>query len=165
MRKFDPFIVGIIISLVVIVLGGVVFAYKSGGKPIQTYTVENPDRPKVELSGDRVDLGEMKVSDVKTSDFMMKNVGTKLLQINNISTSCDCTFAQVTIDDKTSPRFTMHQNPEWTGEVEPGKEAKITVIYEPARMPVKGRVERSVHIKTNDPQKPDIALTITATVN
>ena len=165
MKRVDPFILSIVFFMTIVIVGGVIFAYKSGGKPLETYTVESQDRPKIELLETTQDLGEMKVSDIKSADFILKNIGTKSLQINNISTSCDCTFAQVTIDGKQSPRFSMHQNPQWIGEIAPGTEAKVTAIYEPAKMPVEGKVERSVHIKTNDPQIPDLALTVTATVN
>ncbi|OGD84821.1 hypothetical protein A2165_04625 [Candidatus Curtissbacteria bacterium RBG_13_40_7] len=165
MKRIDPFILGIIIFLGVVLVGGVVFAYKSGRKPMETYSATDQNRPQVELQTNLIDLGEMKVSDIKSADFTVKNIGNKPLQINNISTSCDCTFAQVIIGDQVSPRFTMHQNPKWTGEIQPGQEAKVTATYEPTRMPVKGKVERSVHVKTNDPQNPDIALTVVATVN
>jgi len=165
MKKIDPFILGIIFFLLVVLIGGVVFAYKGGGESMQTYTTQDQDRPQAEISTQLVDLGEMKVSDTKSADFIIKNVGNRPLQINNISTSCDCTFAEVTIGDSVSPRFTMHQNPQWTGEIGSGQEAKVMAIYEPAIMPVKGKVERTIYLKTNDPQNPEITLAITAAVN
>lgn len=164
MKRIDPFILGIIVFMAVVIFGGVVFAFRVSGKPMQTYSAEDQDRPKIEIHGTTQDLGQMKVSDIKSADFIIKNSGTKPLMISNISTSCDCTFAQITINGKQSPRFSMHQNPQWTGEIVPDAEAKVTAIYEPARMPVKGKVERNVHIKTNDPQNPDLALTVIATV-
>ncbi|MBI2598611.1 DUF1573 domain-containing protein [Candidatus Curtissbacteria bacterium] len=165
MSKINPFILGIIIFLVLVIVGGIVFAYTTADKTPKTYSAESPDRPKAELSASFADLGQMKVSEIKTLDFFLKNTGNQNLEINNISTSCDCTFAQITIGDKISPRFSMHQNPNWMGQIEPGREAKVTASYEPARMPVKGKVERSVYIRTNDPQKPDIVLTLVAEVN
>lgn len=165
MKILDPLIVSVVIFLAAIVVGGVIFAYRVSGKPMPTYTTQDQDRPQAELSTQLIDLGEMKVSDIKSADFMIKNIGSRPLQVTNISTSCDCTFAEVTIADKVSPRFTMHQNPQWTGEIQPDQEAKVTAIYEPARMPVKGKVERTVYLKTNDLQNPNIVLTVLATVN
>jgi len=165
MKRINPFILGIIIFLFVVLIGGVIFAYKAGGKPIQIYSAQNQDHPQVELSSEFADLGEMSISDVKSADFTIKNIGNKSLQINNISTSCDCTFAQVTIGNKVSPKFMTQQDSQWTGEIQSGQEAKVTATYEPALKPVKGKVERTVYVKTNDPQKSDITLTITAIVN
>ena len=70
MKRIDPFILGIIIFLIVVIIGGVIFAYKSGGKPIQTYSVQNQDHPQVELSSESADLGEMSISDIKSADFI-----------------------------------------------------------------------------------------------
>ncbi len=165
MKRINLFILGIIFFLIIVIIGGIIFAYKVNDKPIQTYSTQNQSHPQVGLSSESVDLGEMSISDVKSADFIIKNIGNKPLQINNISTSCDCTFAQVTIGDKVSPKFMTQQNSQWTGEIQSGQEAKVTATYQPALKPVKGKVERTVYVKTNDPQKPDITLTITAIVN
>lgn len=164
MRRIDPFVLGIAIISIFVLFGGIVFAYKSSGKPMQTYSVANGDRPKAQIPVDRADLGEMVVSDIRMADFTIKNSGSKPLQISDVSTSCDCTFAEITIGGAVSPRFSMHTTSSWQGEIGPGADAKVTAIYEPAKMPVQGRVERTVHLRTNDPQKPDIALTLSADV-
>lgn len=164
MKRMDPFILGIVIISIFVLFGGIVFAYKSSGKPMQTYSAQASDRPKAEVPSDKADLGQMTVSDIKTADFIIKNSGSKPLQISDVSTSCDCTYAEITIGGATSPRFSMHTTSSWQGEIEPGSQAKVTAIYEPAIMPVQGKVERTVHIKTNDPQKPDITLTLSADV-
>ena len=164
MKRFDPFILGIIFFMILVLFGGIIFAFKESGKSIRTYSADDRDRPIVELSVISQDLGQMKVSDIKSADFIIKNSGTKPLIINNISTSCDCTFTQIEIDGKTSPRFSMHKNPNWIGEIRSGKEAKLTTIYEPSIMPVKGAVIRNVFFTTNDPQNQNISLTVTATV-
>jgi len=164
MKKLDPFILGILVFLVLILLGGTVLAFQLTGKPMQAYSSSDRDKPKVEISNTYQDLGPMTLSDIKSADFTISNMGNKPLQISNISTSCDCTFAQVTIDDQKSPSFSMHANPSWTGEIQPGKQAVLTAIYEPAKMPVSGEVERTVHLKTNDPQYSDLAFTVKATV-
>lgn len=165
MKKVDPFILIMIGLFVVIMVGGTVFALKSTAKPLELYSDSESERPQAELNTKVQDLGQMKVSDVKSVDFILKNVGQKPLQITNVSTSCNCTFAQIEIDGKKSPRFSMHQNPNWVGEIGAQKEAKITATYEPSLMPVKGKVERDVLFTTNDPQNPNISLKITAAVD
>lgn len=163
-RKFDPIFLGIVIFFVLALIGGVFFAFKMGGKPLQVYSKDNPDKPKAEISATTSDFGEMKVSDIKTADFFIKNSGSKKLQLTNVSSSCNCTFAEITINNVKSPRFSMHSTNSWLGEVDPSTEAKVTVIYQPSIMPVQGKVERTVSLKTNDPEKTDISFKITATV-
>jgi len=165
MKRIDPFILGIAIFTIIALIGGTFFAFKAIGKPLELYSASESERPQAELNTKVQDLGQMKVSDVKSADFTLKNVGQKPLQITNVSTSCNCTFAQIEINGKKSPRFSMHQNPNWVGEIEPGKEAKITATYQPSLMPVKGAVERDVLLTTNDPQNPNISLKVTAVVD
>ena len=164
MRRFDPFILTIVIISILVIAGGIFFAFKVTGKPLETYSASDSERPQIEVDTKLRDLGQMKVSDIKSADFIIKNIGQKPLQITNISTSCNCTFAQIEIDGKKSPRFSMHQNPAWTGEIAPQKEAKLIAIYEPSLMPVQGSVERNVLFTTNDPQNPNVSLKLTATV-
>lgn len=164
MRRFDPFILAIVIFSILVIIGGIFFAFKATGKPLETYSASDSQRPQLEINTRIQDLGQMKVSDIKSADFVIKNTGQKPLQITNVSTSCNCTFAQVEIDGKKSPRFSMHKNPLWTGEISPQKEAKIIAIYEPSLMPVQGSVERNVLFTTNDPQNPNVSLTLTANV-
>lgn len=165
MKRIDPFILGIAVFTIIALIGGTFFAFKATGKPLELYSASESKRPQAELNTKLQDLGQMKVSDVKSADFIIKNAGQKPLQITNVSTSCNCTFAQIEIDGKKSPRFSMHKNPAWTGAITPQKEAKITVTYEPSLMPVKGAVERDVLLTTNDPQNPNISLKVTAVVD
>ncbi|MDP2632593.1 MAG: DUF1573 domain-containing protein [Candidatus Curtissbacteria bacterium] len=165
MRRIDPIILCIAIFFVLALAGGIFFAYKVGGKPMEAYSQSSKEKPKAEVSKTSADMGEMSVTDVKSVDFVIKNTGTKKLQINNVSTSCDCTFAQITIGETTSQRFSMHyKSGAWLGEIEPGKEAKVIVTYEPSIMPVQGKVERIASMRTNDPENPNIAFTVTAEV-
>lgn len=165
MKRIDPFILGTIIFAALILAGAIVFAATQTTKQPQTYGVSDEFRPQVEVDKVVSDLGQMLVSDIKTADFNIKNIGARPLVISNITTSCGCTFAQVEIDGQKSPRFSMHTTAVWTGEIAPGQGAKITAIYEPAIMPVKGKVERMVYIKTNDPARQNLTMTVTAVVN
>lgn len=165
MKRIDPFILAIIVITAVALVGGTIMAFKATGKPLELYSASENERPQAELNTKVQDLGQMKVSDIKSDDFILKNIGQKPLQITNVSTSCNCTFAQLEIDGKKSPRFSMHKNPSWTGEIQPGKEAKITATYEPSLMPVQGAVERNILFTTNDPQNQNISLKVTAEVD
>lgn len=132
------------------------FAARGENKParaVTTYTSADSEKPKVEVSNMSADLGLMSVKDEKSAQFTIKNTGTKPLQLSGVNTSCDCTFATVTIQGTTSQEFSMHAKTDWVGSVEPGENATLTVLYRPSVMPVKGAVSRATFVETNDPEK------------
>ena len=128
------------------------------------YSANDSERPKIKFSSPSADLGKMKVTDEKNAEFILENTGTKPLQLFKVSTSCDCTFGQITIDGEKSPEFGMHSKNLWSGSIEPGKKATLTVVYRPSIMPVKGEVSRQVYIQTNDPENKQVTFSINAFV-
>jgi len=119
------------------------------------------------FSLDRIsaDLGEMEVKDEKTAEFILTNNGASSLLLTQFETSCNCTFAKVTVGDKESPVFNMKAHMPagdyyWKTEIAPGAQAKIQVTYKPSLMPVYGSVERSLKFKTSDPNQPAVELTV-----
>lgn len=89
---------------------------------------------------------------IATHTFTIKNSGSEVLKLTNIKTSCTCTQAKVEIEGKTSPLFSMHSTSSWVGEVAPSKEAKLSVIFDPAFHGPSGvgSVERLISLETND---------------
>ncbi|MBI4991412.1 DUF1573 domain-containing protein [Candidatus Gottesmanbacteria bacterium] len=129
-----------------------------------TYSATDREKPKAVVSSTFSDLGKMKVQDEKTAQFEIENKGEKPLQLYKISSSCDCTFGQLTINDVKSPEFSMHASGSWVGEVAPGKKAALSVIYRPSIMPVSGTITRDVYVQTNDPEKSNLTFTVKAFV-
>lgn len=101
-----------------------------------------------------------------TKEFSLKNTGTDTLKLFNIKTSCHCTKAHVTVGSDESPDFGMDSYSSWTGEVPPGKEAKLTVIFDPAYHGPSGvgPINRFVSVETNDKTNPKLTFTVTGTV-
>lgn len=164
MKKIDPIILGII-AITLIIFGGIIaVAVLSQEKPINQYNTNDLDRPKLLINQTKFDFGKMKLTDIKTQEVEIKNIGTKSLVLSNFKTSCDCTFAQVVINGQVSPRFSMGGSASWQGEIASQSSAIIKVIYEPKVMPVKGKVNRQVVFKTNDPENPLININFTAEV-
>ncbi|MBI5126972.1 DUF1573 domain-containing protein [Candidatus Roizmanbacteria bacterium] len=160
-------IVGIIIFSI-IVIGGSYFLVSGDQKSasaIASYSVSDKARPKAEVKTTYYVLGKMKVSDEKSTEFTIKNSGQKPLQLSGISSSCNCTFAQVIIEGKESDLFGMHNVSEFAGEILPGKSGKIKVIYRPYIMPVYGPIEREVYVTTNDPENEKLVFKVKAIVN
>ena len=122
------------------------------------------DRPQAETTQTFFNLGEMKVSEVKQQDFVLKNAGTKPLKILNINSSCDCTFGQIIYKDLTSKEYGMHAQSGYVTEIAPGDTATVRVTYKPAIMPVYGFVTREVYVTTNDPAKQKLIFSVKAMV-
>ncbi|MCL5970010.1 MAG: DUF1573 domain-containing protein [Patescibacteria group bacterium] len=108
---------------------------------------------------------QMEKGDVE-KDFTIKSVGTEPLKIYNVKTSCHCTIARVTIDKEESPNFGMSGVSSWVGEVAPGKEAKLAVIFDPQYHGPQGvgPINRFVSIETNDKGNSKVTFTLTGTV-
>lgn len=131
---------------------------------ITSFGVFDKEKPEVAVSSTFSDLGNIKIKDEKSAEFTIENKGTKPLSLFKISSSCDCTFGQITINEDKSPEFTMHSKNPWTGSIDPGKKATLSVIYRPFIMPVKGVVTRDVYVQTNDPKKSQLTFTIKANI-
>lgn len=160
-------IVGAIAASVLIVAGAV-FAL---GNP----STDGPKRESLGTASMTIDktsedFGSMDVSDEKTATFTITNTSTdSILRIWAVATSCDCTFASVTIDGTKTGEFNMAMHmsgklKNWIGEVAPGKQAFLDVTYKPSVMPVQGPVSRQVNFSTNDPKNSEVQVSVTANV-
>lgn len=132
----------------------------SGAGRITQYQTSDSDKPTATVNPTNKDIGKMLVSEEKTTDFTIKNTGKKPLELYNIGSSCGCTAGQITINGVKSPEASMHGKNSWTGIVNPGQSATVSVIYRPSLMPVKGDVSRSVTVETNDPNNKELTFTI-----
>lgn len=115
------------------------------------------------------DFGSMKVSDERRATFTITNTGNSILRIWKVTTSCDCTAATIKIGDTETPEFSMAgmmgpDRANWLGEVPVGQKALLTVIYRPSIMPVNGPITRQASFSTNDPNNPDVEVSIAANV-
>ena len=129
----DKKFVAITITLSVLIMVGFTFFTRGSETQTknQTYQASDKEKPQVLTKTVVADLGDMKVSDEKSYDFIISNSGKKPLQLSKVSTSCGCTIAQIIIDGKISPEFGMHSNSNYIAEVQPGKKTTITTIYKP----------------------------------
>lgn len=156
-------LVGGFTVLILILIVFVFFGEKKTAEKLDQvaqYQSTDAERPIATFSTETKDIGKMKVSDEKSADFIVKNSGTKLLSLFNISSSCGCTAGVVTIKNDKSPEGSMHAKGSWVGSLNPGETATVTVIYRPSIMPVKGDISRSVYVETNDPANKQLTFTI-----
>lgn len=76
--------------------------------------------------------------------FIVKNIGVKILEIGEITTSCNCTTASIS-----------------SASIQIGDEAEITVVFDPNfHDEPTGVFRRTVFIPTNDSDKPEAEITI-----
>ncbi len=101
--------------------------------------------PKISVRTDKYDFGKVKQNTTVTHEFEILNNGNADLVIKNVKASCGCTVA------KPSKEV-----------IKPGSSAKIKVSFNTDRR--RGIQRKHVYVFSNDPQKPELRLTFTATV-
>lgn len=149
-------IIGVIL-FTIFLLGGSIFVLSNGG--INAQAINITQNAKVNISEKQFDWGSIQYSGPKaTKVFTIKNSGTEPLQLTKVKTSCTCTTAQISIDGNNSPLFSMHAGSPWVGEVAPGKEAQIEIVFDqtfhgPSGV---GPIERYITVETNDANQPNI---------
>lgn len=152
-----------IIGTLLIVVGGSVWLGSSqtpqisASQNVKAYTTDP-------TSADWGDIPMYKGNVTKV--FTIKNTGTDTLKLYNIKTSCHCTKSHVNIGSDESPDFGMSSYSSWVGEVPPGKEAKLSVIFDPAYHGPNGvgPINRFVSVETNDKTNTKLTFTVTGTV-
>lgn len=156
-------IIGILLTIGLL-FGGIFFLSKTTNTP-QIAASQNAKAFVAEATSfDWGNIPMYKGNAIKT--FNIKNTGTDTLKLFNIKTSCHCTKAYVTINGIDGPRFGMSDLSSWVGEVPAGKEAKLTVAFDPAYHGPQGTgpINRFVSIETNDRSNTKIILTLTGNV-
>ena len=152
-----------IVSTIIIVVAGSVWLSSSSAPQISA----SQNAKAYVISPTSADWGQIPMyKGTVTKEFTLKNTGTDTLKLFNIKTSCHCTKAHMTIDSNDSPDFGMDSYSSWVGEVAPGKEAKLSVIFDPAYHGPQGvgPISRFVSVETNDKTNPKLTFTVTGTV-
>lgn len=157
-------IIGFVVFTLLILVGGVYILSLTTASPVSVNLSQNA---KIEVDQKTHDWGTIFYSGGNVSKtFTIKNIGTDVLKLTNIKTSCACTYAQLTIEGKTSPQFGMHTTSSWVGEVEPGKEAQLIVVFDPDfHGPTGvGPMERLISMQTSDINNPNLEFSLKGVV-
>ena len=102
-------------------------------------------QPKLVLQQNSFDFGDIKQGEIVSHTFVLTNSGGDLLKITNVQASCGCTAA----------------SPE-KSELAPGESTDLTVKFNSTgRM---GKQLKTVKIYTNDPESPEMTLTINGNI-
>ncbi|MDZ7624817.1 MAG: DUF1573 domain-containing protein [Ignavibacteriaceae bacterium] len=102
-------------------------------------------QPKLVLQQTSFDFGDIKQGETVSHTFVLTNSGGDLLKITNVQASCGCTAA---VPEKS--------------ELAPGESTNLPVRFNSTgRM---GMQKKTVKIFTNDPQSPEMTLTISGKI-
>lgn len=142
MRKLKIFLI-----LTIVILGLAVYGYF---KAIPGFENQTEAYPKIEITPEYFDFGEVNYGQVLEYTFKVKNAGSEILEIKRVATSCACTSAKIS-EEKISPN----------------QEAGLIVSYDTGAMSGphgKGEQERIIYIKSNDPVNPQVEVMIYSNV-
>ncbi len=155
-------IIGIATILILVV--GVFFLSSSNSLSSQTTA---SSKVKAIASETNYDWGKIDYNGPKaTKTFVIKNKGSENLKLFNVKTSCHCTKAHISIDGTDSPDFGMSGASSWIGEVKPGKEAKLVIIFDQSYHGPEGvgQATRYTSVETNDSSNSKISFTTSGNV-
>ena len=158
-------IIAMVVSTIVILFGAILLVGQSPAAVAPQISASQ--NAKVSAGNTTFDWGNINYSGgYATKSFTIKNTGTDTLKLFNIKTSCHCTNAHITINGTDSPDFGMSGVSSWVGEVAPGKEAKLTVVFDPAYHGPQGvgPITRYTSVETNDSSNPKLTFTTSGIV-
>lgn len=116
------------------------------GAPAQKPAAGSPPAvPAIRVEPDRFDFGRTRPGHTLRKEFTLRNAGASELVIQGVSTTCGCTAA---IAGET--------------HLKPGRSTPLSVSLQ--TRDYRGRVERRVLVRSNDPKTPLVELTVSATV-
>lgn len=96
--------------------------------------------PRIAVEPTSQELGEVPQQKIELV-YTVRNEGGSDLQIEKISTSCDCTKAA------------MDQN-----QIAPGQSAVLTVTLDPTEDNLYGDITRVIYLRSNDPETPEVSV-------
>lgn len=125
---------GIIIFTVILIIG---LALWQGGKDTDEQAQPLAQVAGIQISPETYNLGNVDLNGgLVTREYEVKNETGQMIKLQKIVTSCMCTKAKVSVDNKESRFFGMEhpgdRNPPINYEIPPGEVAKVTVNFDPA---------------------------------
>lgn len=160
-----PVLLSVLVGVVIVV--AIAITSQAPATPVPVAATPGAE-PQVVVSETAIDLGEMGVNEERSKDITITNTGKGPLILSRVRTSCDCTYADITIGGRTTSFNMEMHNPaalrQWTGTLAPGESATLKAIYRPYIMPVQGPVERMISFNTNDPKRPTVEIPLRAVV-
>ena len=139
----------ILLTVLFLIIAGIgVLGYSRATPPPNNQTRNGP---KIEISPATFDFGNIEFGKIVETKFIVKNSGNQMLQIKRLATSCGCTTAKISKE-----------------QIESGETTELTVVYDTAAMGSgphgKGKQDRIIYVRSNDPANAQVETTVTAFV-
>ncbi len=96
--------------------------------------------PRIAVEPAAQELGELPQQKIELV-YTVRNDGESELQIEKISTSCDCTKASIAQD-----------------KIAPGQSSVLTVTLDPTEDNLYGDITRLIYLRSNDPENPEVSV-------
>lgn len=128
-----------------VILGLVFYGYFTA-----TPGIEREGGPKIEITPQSFNFGNVSYGKIAEYTFQVKNAGNEILEIKRVATSCSCTRAEISQE-----------------KIAPGQTAELQVVYDTGAMSGphgKGKQERIIYLKSSDPVNPQAEVIIYADV-
>ncbi|MDP2939155.1 MAG: rhodanese-like domain-containing protein [Candidatus Omnitrophota bacterium] len=122
-----------LIAVVIVILSLVILR---GNKKVFGNDAQIAKAPQMTITPEAWDFGKVTELKTQTHNFEVKNMGNEVLSIKNVSTTCNCTKAEIS-----------------KNKLEPGETAELKVSFEPDLTNAKGKIKRNIYIESNDPQQ------------
>ena len=131
------------------ILTGVIAGLLIAGAVLYAYSAALGNAPRIEVSPIEYDFGTIPYESAEHT-FNVKNIGGEALEIFRVSTSCGCTKGEVK-----------------SKRIAPGESTALVVTFDPNLMAeqISGKILRKIYLKSNDPENPEVEITITANVS
>ena len=148
-NNFDSRLKILLVAVGVVIVGVVAAALLLDQKTI----VPTASAGSLTSDSNAYDFGNISIQGgVVSHGFQLKNDGDQGLELSDLSTSCMCTKAVLTVAGQSSPVFGLHNNPLfWRQTLGPGQTADLAVRFDPlAHGPdAIGPVTRTVKMMVN----------------
>lgn len=96
--------------------------------------------PRIVVEPASQELGEIPQQKIELV-YTVRNDGGSDLEVEKISTSCDCTKAGIDRD-----------------KIAPGQSAVLTVTLDPTEDNLYGDITRVIYLRSNDPENPEVSV-------
>ena len=127
-----------------LILATLIYGYFKAIPPNQDET----NSPRIEITPEFYDFGDIKYGDVVKYTFSVKNSGKGVLEIKRVATSCASPTAKISSET-----------------IAPKGQAELSVTYDSRAMGIshgKGRQERIIYVKSSDSNNPQVEVVIYA---
>ena len=160
----DLYLIAMVLAGTVVLVGGGTYLFGTEELPAD---VAPSGDTKLVVENTNHSWGEIPINGGNVrAEFMIKNEGEAPLRLFDVSTSCTCTTAQLEINGKKSPEFSMHTKSGYVTEVPPGESAKLKIEFDPAFHGPQGvgAMTRQIRMKTNDAERQELMFTMDGVV-